>query len=179
MRIYKTCFHPSTSAPSPQNTDNMEDNQLPTTERMHQSLQIFGVISNKRSLCAQGVASISHISLPVERSTPVLKYDGPDVDGLERPELPDDYDELSMDSRAREIKLYYSMALMSAYRTLVHMNTPDLYRAIEFQDTTPGNLVMLVRRIFGVGEAHVRLLILNSMQTASKVLSRTGPFLPF
>ena len=95
---------------------------------------------------------------------PVLKYDGPDVDGLKRPELPDNYDELSADSRAREIKLYYSMTLMSAYRTLVHMKIPDLYRAIEFQDTTPGNLLMLARRIFGVGEAHVRLLILNLRQ---------------
>jgi Phosphotransferase enzyme family len=95
---------------------------------------------------------------------PVLKYDGPDVDGLKRPELPDNYDELSADSRAREINLYYSMALMSAYRTLVHMKTPELYRAIEFQDTTPGNLLMLARRIFGVGEAHVRLLILNLRQ---------------
>lgn len=94
----------------------------------------------------------------------MLKYDGPDVDGLERPELPDKYDELSANSRAREINLYYSMALMSAYRTLVHIKTPELYRAIEFQDTTPGNLLMLVRRIFGVGEAHVRLLILNLRQ---------------
>jgi hypothetical protein len=42
--------------------------------------------------------------------------------------------------------------------------TPGLYRAIEFQDTTSGNLLMLVRRIFGVGEAHVRLLILNLRQ---------------
>ena len=92
---------------------------------------------------------------------PVLRYDGPDVEGLDRPELRDDYDELSAGSRAREISLYYSMALMSAYRTMVHMKKPELYRTIEFQDTTAGNLLMLARRIFGVGEAHVRLLILN------------------
>lgn len=95
---------------------------------------------------------------------PVLKYHGPDVDGLKRPELPDNYDELSAGSQAQEINLYYSMALMSAYRTLVHMKAPGLSRTIEFQDTTPGNLLMLVRRIFGMGEAHVRLLILNLRQ---------------
>ena len=95
---------------------------------------------------------------------PVLRYDGPDVDGLKRPELPDNMDELSAGSRAREINLYFSMGLMSAYRTLVHMKDPGLYRAIEFQDTTSGNLHMLARRIFGVGEAHVRLLILHLRQ---------------
>ena len=95
---------------------------------------------------------------------PVLKYNGPDVESLQRPELPHNCDELSAGSRAREINSYYSMALMSAYRTLVHMKTPELYQAVELQDTTLGNLLMLVRRIFGVGEAHMRLLILNLRQ---------------
>ncbi|OCT51802.1 hypothetical protein CLCR_08390 [Cladophialophora carrionii] len=88
----------------------------------------------------------------------ILDYDGPDIESLEKPTLPQKYKELIEADKAAEIKLYYSKSLLVAYRRLIQKN-PSLKRTSEFQASTAFAILKLSRRIFEVGKAHVQALM--------------------
>ncbi|KIW58864.1 hypothetical protein PV05_03357 [Exophiala xenobiotica] len=54
----------------------------------------------------------------------ILDYDGPDIESLEQPILPENFNKLSGADKAAELRLYYSKALLVAYRRLIQKNTP-------------------------------------------------------
>lgn len=62
-----------------------------------------------------------------------LDYEGPPTQGLERPELPDNYDQLDNALQKKAMSLYLSQILSTMYRILLHNDVPLLYRAWEYQ----------------------------------------------
>jgi len=82
-----------------------------------------------------------------------LAYDGPRTRGLERPRLPDNLTQLDQAERKKAENLYLNMSLSALYKTFVHKQNPRLYRAIEFQETSSFELLLLARNIVVDGEA--------------------------
>lgn len=82
-----------------------------------------------------------------------LDYDGPQLRGLERPRLPDDFASLSSDAQKETNALYSKQALAALYRALVHKNNRRLYDALEYQETTNFDLLLLGRNLLIDGEA--------------------------
>ncbi len=70
----------------------------------------------------------------------ILDYDGPDIESLEQPILPENFNKLSGADKAAELRLYYSKALLVAYRRLIQKNTP-LKEASEFQTSPAYNIL--------------------------------------
>ncbi|KAK2861443.1 hypothetical protein FQN49_004186 [Arthroderma sp. PD_2] len=82
-----------------------------------------------------------------------LDYDGPQLSGLERPRLPDNFATLSIDAQKKANALYSKQALAALYRTLVHGYNRRLYNAMEYQETASFDLLLLGRNLLIDGEA--------------------------
>lgn len=91
----------------------------------------------------------------------ILDYDGPEIESLEQPELPTNYAELSEEEQAEQVKLQFSKARVVAYRRLVKRKSPEIHDALEYQTTIEYTILHISRRIFTVGEAHLRALLAN------------------
>lgn len=66
-----------------------------------------------------------------------LDYDGPSIEGLEHPKLPDNIKDLSKEEQAElqqrgytATRLYINASMLAAWRRLVHGKNPTVYRAI-------------------------------------------------
>lgn len=90
-----------------------------------------------------------------------LGYDGPDMENLERPQLPANVEDLPEHEKAAAIKLYIDMSVAVGHRRLVQAKLPVLNAAIEFQNSDPFPLLHLSRRLFEYGEAHFQHLAAN------------------
>lgn len=88
----------------------------------------------------------------------ILDYDGPSIESLEKPTLPETFSTLSEPDKAAELDLYYRKALLIAYRRLIRKNRA-LKRVSEFQASTAFSILKLSRRVFEVGEAHLQALV--------------------
>lgn len=84
---------------------------------------------------------------------PFLEYEGPQLKGLARPELPDDHEQIPAEEK-RRATLYYNLASLSAlYRHWVHVNNADAWKALEIQEAPSYRLLLLARKLFSDGEA--------------------------
>lgn len=88
----------------------------------------------------------------------ILDYDGPSIESLEPPILPENFSTLSGAAKAAELQLYYSKALLVAYRRLIQKHAP-LKRASDFQASPAFDVLKLSRRVFEIGEAHLQAII--------------------
>lgn len=86
------------------------------------------------------------------RQPSLLKYEGPPVQGLERPRL-QDLAQLDPSAKREATALYLNMSLCALYRALLHKQIPRLYRAMEFQDTKSFDLLVFARNLLVDGEA--------------------------
>ena len=82
-----------------------------------------------------------------------LDYDGPPIIGLERPRLPANLAQLDPAAQQQAKNLYFSRSLSALYKTLVHKQSPTLYRALAFQESTSFDLLLLARNLLVDGEA--------------------------
>ncbi|MCJ1334837.1 hypothetical protein MMC09_000102 [Bachmanniomyces sp. S44760] len=82
-----------------------------------------------------------------------LDYDGPATQGFERPELPNDYDQLDDAPRKKAFSLFQSQMLSTMYRMLLNTEKPLLYRTWEYQQTSSFELLLIAQRLFIDGEA--------------------------
>lgn len=83
----------------------------------------------------------------------LLDYDGPQLHGLERPQLPDNFSTLSGEMQNETNALYSKQALAALYRTYVHKYNRCLYNALEYQETKSFDLLLLGRNLLIDGEA--------------------------
>ncbi|KAL2063111.1 hypothetical protein VTL71DRAFT_6183 [Oculimacula yallundae] len=82
-----------------------------------------------------------------------IDYDGPPVTGLVRPQPPKNLEGLDAHAKKHAESLYLQQSLCSLYNTLIHKQTPHLYAALEFQQTTSYLLLLLARNLLVDGEA--------------------------
>ncbi|KKZ60631.1 hypothetical protein EMCG_04704 [[Emmonsia] crescens] len=82
-----------------------------------------------------------------------LDYDGPQLHGLERPRLPDNFKALGTDAQNEANALYAKQALAALYRTLIYKSNRGLYSSLEYQQTASFDLLLLGRNLLVDGEA--------------------------
>ncbi|KGO73228.1 Aminoglycoside phosphotransferase [Penicillium italicum] len=99
-----------------------------------------------------------------------LDYDGPSVEGLEPPTLPDNINELSSAKQLEATRLYMSMSLSALYRNLTYRDNPVLYEAMEFRQTKSFEMLLLAQNLFVDGEA--------LYQTSALDLEKEWPDMP-
>lgn len=82
-----------------------------------------------------------------------MNYDGPPTVGLERSTLPQDLAELDIEDQKKANNLYLNQALFALYKTLIHGQSPRLYRAMTFRETSSFNFLQLAPHLLVDGEA--------------------------
>lgn len=87
------------------------------------------------------------------RQPPILDYDGPEVKGLERPELDKDVNKRTPDERRRALALFHDQTLVALYRMLIHGTNKVLWRAMEFLETPASDMLRFAQVLLVDGEA--------------------------
>lgn len=82
-----------------------------------------------------------------------LEYEGEPTQGLERPELPENYDQLDDASQKKAMSMYLSQTLSTMYRLLLRSESPLLYLTWEYQQTESFDL-LLVAQCFSLMARH-------------------------
>lgn len=82
-----------------------------------------------------------------------LDHEGVQVSGLERPQLPENFETLDNDAKKEANSLYFKQCLSALYRKFVYKYIPRLYSALEYQATPSFDLLLLARNLFIDGEA--------------------------
>lgn len=111
-----------------------------------------------------------------------LDYEGPPTQGLERPELPDNYKRLDDPSRKKAMSLYLSQMLSTMYRMLLRNEVPLLYRTWEYQQTASFELLLIAQRLLIDGEAQYLASIVeleNAWFDFPGVVAQGSPPYPF
>ncbi|KAL8826673.1 MAG: hypothetical protein Q9170_007313 [Blastenia crenularia] len=89
----------------------------------------------------------------------ILDYDGPPVNGLERPILAEGH--ADPDERRRARILYHNMSLVALYRRLAKGQSKTLYRAMEFRDSMDFDLLSFAGYLLVDGEAQYQSLLVD------------------
>ncbi|KAF2866862.1 hypothetical protein BDV95DRAFT_679593 [Massariosphaeria phaeospora] len=82
-----------------------------------------------------------------------MDYDGPPMNGLERPQPLEDLDSLDPTVKKQAETLYLQQSLCSLSNTLTYHKNPRLYAALQFQHTQKFLLLLLARNLLIDGEA--------------------------
>lgn len=82
----------------------------------------------------------------------ILDFEGPDIESLEQPKLPDNYNELPAVEKAAEVKQYCNKALLVAYRRMIQKNIPPKtaiakHPVRSISSNFPGASLKLAKRI--------------------------------
>lgn len=118
----------------------------------------------------------------VARQPFFLDYEGPPVIGLERPNFPENLDQLKPAERQKAHTLYLHMALSALYRNLVHETNITLYRAMEYRETTSFTMLLLAQNLFVDGEALYRSYVVElqkEWESLLEIQARGIPPYPF
>jgi len=99
-----------------------------------------------------------------------LDYDGPLLNGLERPEEPKDLDQLGPVQRASAFDKYVEMTLASYYQNLIYYTNKRLFRTIEFRETISYDLLGYARNILIDGEAVYQERVTDELKKAWNTL---------
>ncbi|KAL8710441.1 MAG: hypothetical protein Q9225_007290 [Loekoesia sp. 1 TL-2023] len=111
-----------------------------------------------------------------------VDYEGPPTQGLRRPELPDNYDQLDDASQKKAKSLYLSQMFSTMYRVLLRNKALLLYRAWEYQETASFDLLLIAQRLLIDGEAQYLASILeleNDWSDLPGVVAQSSPPYPF
>jgi hypothetical protein len=103
-----------------------------------------------------------------------LDYEGVQLPGVERPELPSDYEQFPDEGKVRANTLYSRQALRALYRTLMAGTAPEVWKCWQFQEAaSPSSfdLLSLARSLLVDGEATYTAAILELLESSSS----TGP----
>jgi hypothetical protein len=109
----------------------------------------------------------------------MMDYDGPLINGLERPQPRNDLDELKPSERESANKLYLQQSLCSLYNTVTHRQNPQLYAALEFQHTQKYLLLLLARNLLVDGEASYLAQVAELEATWNDFSGKDGLAYPF
>ena len=135
--------------------------------------EIVGIIDWQS---AELVPLFDHILQPA-----FLDYDGPEVECLERPQLPANVDEPDVKQKAAVVSHYMAASLVFAFRTWVQAKNECLYCAMKSQNSESANILWLSRRIFEFGEANFLALVADMKDIWANfpgVRARDGPPFP-
>ncbi|KAF2127104.1 hypothetical protein P153DRAFT_424425 [Dothidotthia symphoricarpi CBS 119687] len=113
------------------------------------------------------------------RQPQIIDHDGPPVHGLERPQLPKNIEKLEANTKQHAETLYLQQSLCALYNTLTHHQNPQLYAALEFQQTTSYLLLLLARNLLIDGEATYLSQVAELEATWDSLPEAKGSIYPF
>ncbi|KAL3250473.1 hypothetical protein ABHI18_011187 [Aspergillus niger] len=100
----------------------------------------------------------------------LLDYDGPPAAGIDRPKLPENFDQLDPTEKAEAKRLYLNISLATLYRKLTFAKNKKLFDAMEFQQTSSFDMMLFAQNLLIDGEALYRAGVLE--------LKEEWPYLP-
>ncbi|KAF4622709.1 hypothetical protein G7Y89_g14318 [Cudoniella acicularis] len=109
----------------------------------------------------------------------IIDYEGPQVVGLERPQLPKDMNQFNTEEKKRAQVLYLKQSLCSLYNTITHHQNPQLYAALEFQQTPSHLLLLLARNLLIDGKASYLSQVAALEETWDELPGAKGSIYPF
>ncbi|KAM5444027.1 Phosphotransferase enzyme [Microsporum ferrugineum] len=105
----------------------------------------------------------SHIAPLFDQAThpAFLDYNGPRLEGLTVPSLPENFEELNGDAKKRAKELLVAQTLYKYYDLFsASMNVP-VYQALRYQETLQGEIISLVGMLLNDGEPAVQGLLIK------------------
>jgi hypothetical protein len=106
----------------------------------------------------------------------LIEYDGPILDGFERPKLPSNFAELDPIAKKAARTLHTAQSMWGLYQIFIQKQAPDLLRILRYRDTLPCQIMSLIGSTFDDGEAFVQSLLaqLAEPDTWKKVIGANG-----
>ena len=104
----------------------------------------------------------------------LIEYQGPILDGFEKPQLPPGYEGLDIDSKKTARALHTAQSVWMMYKVYIQKQAPDLLRLLSNRDFLPWQILGLAASTFDDGEAYVQriLSILAKPEIWQDVLSQ-------
>jgi hypothetical protein len=121
--------------------------------------------------------SSTEIAPLIVRTQPLemIEYEGPQLQGLERPTLPADLAAQSDAEQRQARKLYLEQSLVALYRTLIHKRSPEIWKCFEYQETSECELLTIARRLLHEGEAPYLARIIELVESGSEIVALSDP----
>lgn len=89
----------------------------------------------------------------------LIEYEGPILDGFEKPQLPSNFAELDPAAKGNARALHTAQSIWGLYQIFMQKQAPDLLRTLRYRDTLPGQILTLIGSVFDDGEAYVQNLL--------------------
>lgn len=89
----------------------------------------------------------------------LIEYDGPRVNGFEKPELPQDFDTLDPDAKKSAKATHTAQLFWLSYEIQVQKAVPELIHAFRSKDALIGQLLGMISSTFGDGEPYIQSLL--------------------
>ena len=99
-----------------------------------------------------------------------LDHQGPQTTGLERPQLPANFAQLSTADQEQANGLFLHQSLCTLYRTFVHNHIPDAWKCFEFHETSHYDLLLLPRNLLVDGEVTYMARLVELLGSSPNVL---------
>ena len=94
----------------------------------------------------------------------LIEYDGPILDGFEKPKLPPKFKELSDEDQKAARALVSSQSIWLFYKVAIQQQAPDLLRVLLNRDYLPRQILSLAGSTFDDGEAYVQYILSDLAQ---------------
>ncbi|EAU34264.1 hypothetical protein ATEG_05195 [Aspergillus terreus NIH2624] len=91
----------------------------------------------------------------------LIEFDGPIPEGLQSIELPDNFEQLSPEEQLEAKKLRAAQSLYKLYEIQLIRQCPEIYRALQFRDSLPVQIMGLSGSIFSDGEPVVEGMLMR------------------
>jgi hypothetical protein len=89
----------------------------------------------------------------------LIEYDGPILDGFEKPKLPSNLAELDPVAQRAARTLHLAQSIWGLYQIFLQRQAPDLLHVLRYRDTLSCQILALAGSIFDDGEVHVQSLL--------------------
>lgn len=105
----------------------------------------------------------------------LIDYEGPQLEGLERPKLPADLAHRADEEQRWARILYLQQSLVTLYRTLIHKRSPEMWKCFEYQDRPEFEVLTIARRLLHEGEAPYLARIMELIESGSDIVKLSDP----
>lgn len=103
-----------------------------------------------------------------------LDYEGPQHMSIEKPELPEGFEQLSGTGKIAARALRAKQALSAAYRRWHYLKNAEIWRCLEFQETSHHDLILVAKNLFVDGEAQYMAHVIEIAQKEPDLLGPAG-----
>ena len=149
----------------------------------HRNLHIEKIFVNPseptKVTCIIDWQSTEVAPLSVQARRPyVLDYIGPQATGLDRPRLPSNFAESSLQEQNAANRLLLDQSLCVGYKRWTKSQSSDIWKCFEFLETPAFQPLLLARTVLVDGEAIYAARIIEHLQWSNSILKYSGLSIP-